>query len=78
MVKLRAVAHTIEFLPLRFAWLLYILVIRYFDKDGLPLDLWQMQDIFFILKNREVCLNRARGGSKTRDMALLCVFFALR
>lgn len=37
-----------------------------------------MKDIFYIFKFREVCLNRARGGSKTRDMALLCVFFALR
>jgi hypothetical protein len=78
MVKISTVAFVIEYLPLKFAWLLYVLVIRYFDKDKLPLDAWQMRDIYFIFNHKGVCLNRARGASKTRDMSLLCVFFALR
>lgn len=44
----------------------------------MPFDRWQWIDIFLIFRKREVCLNRARGASKTRDMALLCVFFAIR
>jgi len=60
------------------AWIIYIVTLRYFDKDKMPLDAWQFKDIFIIFKKREVCLNRARGGSKTRDMALLCMFFTIR
>ena len=78
MVSLKAAAYVIEYLPIKFAWLLYVIVVRYYDKDKLPLDQWQMEDIFFIFKMKKVCLNRARGASKTRDMALLCAFFAIR
>ena len=76
MVKLRTCAHAIKFIPfLQVAWVIYLVALRYFDKDRMPMDKFQMDDIFFIFKNREVCLNRARGASKTRDMALLAVFY---
>lgn len=79
IVKLKSIAYTIYNIHnLYVAWVIYIVALRYFDKEKMPLDAWQFKDIFIIFQKREVCLNRARGGSKTRDMALLCLFFTLR
>jgi hypothetical protein len=75
----KATDHTNRVLRLKVAFVYYIESIRihHHDHPDYRWDDFQIQDAFKILERKRTCLNRCRGGSKTRDMALLAVFLAI-
>jgi len=66
----------IQRLPLIDAFLTYVYTRDVLD--GRKWDSWQIFDGIMMLKERRICLNRARGGSKTLDSADFLAFLALR
>lgn len=63
------------------AWFIFVLTLQHDGGQkahGWRFDPWQHEVIFKIFEHKKVCVNRCRGGSKTRDMAALAVFFSLR
>lgn len=66
----------IQKLPLPFAILVYVYC--RIKLDGRKYDSWQIFDFILMIEYRRICLNRARGGSKTCDTADFAVFLALR
>jgi hypothetical protein len=70
---------TIENEPIiQIAWIIYMTAISIMDEELGKMDKWQHQDVFMIFTYRKICLNRTRGGSKTRDMSLVAIFFLIR
>lgn len=80
-INSQSLIYLIRELPLFYAWFVYISAIQSVKSPhshNYKFDTFQHEVIFKIFANPIVCINRCRGGSKTRDMAALAVFFALR
>ncbi len=73
--------YCIKTLPLKVAWLVYVVILQHAggrESHGWNFDPWQHEVIYEVFTTQFVCINRCRGGSKTRDMSALAVFFNLR
>lgn len=80
-MKMKAVLFLIANCNIRLAWIIYVIVLQKYggaEAHDWRFDVWQHKAIFEIFDNKIVNINRCRSGSKTRDMAALCVFFRIR